>query len=107
MKETPKLREEVFVCMFYGHVGHLNEFYFRHFDYARNSYCDEFLDFPPRSYSRALLRTSSRVLPRFSHRPNHRSYDFDSREDNFVPRRFSYDQHPHRDDRFLSRPVFF
>jgi hypothetical protein len=23
-KETPKLREEAFVCMFYGHAGHLD-----------------------------------------------------------------------------------
>jgi hypothetical protein len=28
-KETPKLREEAFVCMFCGHVGHLDEFCFR------------------------------------------------------------------------------
>jgi hypothetical protein len=27
-KETPKLREECFVCMFYDHAGHLDEFYF-------------------------------------------------------------------------------
>jgi hypothetical protein len=40
------------------------------FDYARNSYRDEFIDFPPRSYSRAL--------PQFSHGPNHRSYGFGS-----------------------------
>jgi hypothetical protein len=45
-KETPKSREETFVCMFCGHA-HLDEFYFwckriqrRRFDYARNSYCD-------------------------------------------------------------------
>jgi hypothetical protein len=29
-KETPKLREEAFVCMFYGHADHLDECYFRH-----------------------------------------------------------------------------
>jgi hypothetical protein len=53
-KETTKPREEAFVCMFCGHAGHLNEFFFQHkrienrrFDYARNSYCDEFSDFPP------------------------------------------------------------
>jgi hypothetical protein len=69
-KETPKLREETFVCMFCGRVGHLEEFCFRHkriemrrFDYARNSYCGEFSNFLPRSFSRALPRTSSHVLP--------------------------------------------
>jgi hypothetical protein len=68
-KETPKLREEAFVCMFCGHTGHLDEFCFRHkriekmcFDYTRNSYHDEFSDFLPRSFSRALSRTSSRAL---------------------------------------------
>jgi hypothetical protein len=53
-KETPKPKEEAFVCMFCGRAGHLDEFCFRrkriekmHFDNARNSYCDEFSDFPP------------------------------------------------------------
>jgi hypothetical protein len=48
-KETLKPREEAFVCIFCGCVGHLDEFCFwfkrierRHFDYARNSYRDEF-----------------------------------------------------------------
>jgi hypothetical protein len=85
-KETPKPREESFVCMFCGRTGHLDEFYFRrrriekrHLDYARNSYCDEFIDFLPHSYSRASPRTSSRASPRTSsHGPNHRSYDFGS-----------------------------
>jgi hypothetical protein len=84
-KETPKLRDEAFVCMFYGHAGHMDEFCFwlkrterRHFDYARNSYHDEFSDFPPRSFSRALPRTSSHALPQFAHGPNHRSYGFGS-----------------------------
>jgi hypothetical protein len=27
-KETPKQREEAFICMFCGHAGHLDEFYF-------------------------------------------------------------------------------
>jgi hypothetical protein len=27
-KETPKSREEAFVCMFCGRAGHLDEFYF-------------------------------------------------------------------------------
>jgi hypothetical protein len=84
-KETPKLRDETFVCMFYGRAGHLDEFLFhrkrieeRNFDYARNSYRDEFFDFPPRSYSRASPRTSSHALYHFSHVYNHRSYGFDS-----------------------------
>jgi hypothetical protein len=46
-KESSKLREEAFVCMFHGHAGQLDEFCFRHkriekrhFEYARNSNCD-------------------------------------------------------------------
>jgi hypothetical protein len=84
-KETPKSRVEDFVCMFCGRGGHLDEFCFQHkrtekrrFDYARNSYCDEFSDFPPHSFSRALSHTSSRALSHFSHGPNHRSYGFGS-----------------------------
>jgi hypothetical protein len=57
-KETPKPREEAFICMFCCHAGHLDQFCFwckrierRSFDYARNSYRNEFLDFSPRSYS--------------------------------------------------------
>jgi hypothetical protein len=88
-KETPKPREEVFICMFCGRAGHLDEFCFwrkrierRHIEYARDSYRDEFIDFPPRSYShvpprfysRASPRTFSRALPQFTHGPNHRSY---------------------------------
>jgi hypothetical protein len=76
-KETPKPREEAFICMFCGRAGHLDEFCFRRkriekrrFDYARNSYCDEFTDFPPCSYSCASSR--------FLHGPNHRSYGFGS-----------------------------
>jgi hypothetical protein len=90
-KETPKLREEAFVCMFYRHASHLNEFCFRRkrierrrIEYARDSYRDEFFDFLPRSYSlvpprfypRASPRTSSCALPKFAHGPNHRLYDF-------------------------------
>jgi hypothetical protein len=85
-RESPKTREEVFICMFCGRAGHLDEFCFwrkrierRRVEYARNSYHDEFIDFPPRSYSRvpphsysrALPRTSSHALPQFTHRPNH------------------------------------
>jgi hypothetical protein len=94
-KETPKLREEAFVCMFYDHADHLDEFCFRRkriektrFDYARNSYRDEFSDFSPRSFSHALPRPSSHALPCFSHGPNYHSYGFGSRENNIVPRRF-------------------
>jgi hypothetical protein len=92
-KETPKPREEAFVCMFCGRADHVEEFCFRHmriekrhFEYARNSYRVEFFDFPPRSYSRASPRTSSHASPRtssralscFSHGSNHRSYGFGS-----------------------------
>jgi hypothetical protein len=69
-KDTPKSREEAFVCMFCGRVGHLDEFCFwcksierRRFDCARNSYRDEFSDFSPRSFSRTLPHTSSQTLP--------------------------------------------
>jgi hypothetical protein len=77
-KETSKLRDEAFVCMFCGRAGHLDEFCFRRkriekrrFEYARNSYHDEFLDLSscsysrvsPRSYSRASPHTFSRALP--------------------------------------------
>jgi hypothetical protein len=98
-KETPKPREEAFICMFCGRAGHLDEFCFRrkrierrHVKYARDSYRDEFIDFPPRSYShvpprfysrasprtfsRVLPRTSSSALPQFAHGPNYRSYGF-------------------------------
>jgi hypothetical protein len=93
----------VYTCMFCGRAGHLDKFCFRHkriekrhFEYARNSYHDEFLDLPPhsysyvppRSYSRALPRTSSHVLHQFAHGPNHHSYSFGSRENHFVPIRF-------------------
>jgi rubrerythrin len=71
-KETPKSREEYFICMFCGHTSHLDEFCFHHkriekrqFDYARNSYRNEFINFLP--------RTSSRALSCFFHGHNHRS----------------------------------
>jgi hypothetical protein len=74
-KETPKPREEAFICMFYGRVGHLDELCFcrkriekRRLDCVRNSYRDEFIDFLPRA--------SSRASPHFIHGPNHRSYDY-------------------------------
>jgi hypothetical protein len=112
-KETPKVREEAFVCMFCGRAGHLDEFCFRrkrierrHLDYVRNSYRDEFSNFSPRSFSHALPRTSSLALSHFSHGPNHCSYGFGSRENNFVPRRFGYNPRFHRRDRFPRRPDF-
>jgi hypothetical protein len=93
--------------------GHVDEFCFRRkriekrcFDYARNSYRDEFIDFPPHSYSRALSRTSSHTLSHFSHGPNHCSYGLGSRENGFVPRRFGYGLCPHHGDRFSRRPGF-
>jgi hypothetical protein len=82
-KNTSKPTEEVYICLFCSCAGHLDEFYFqrnrmekRHVDYARNSYHDEFIDFPP--------HISSRAPSHFSHRPNHRSYGFGSRESDLV-----------------------
>jgi hypothetical protein len=105
--------DDVYNCMFCGHTGHLHKFCFRHkgmekrhVDYARNSYRDKFFDFLSRSYSRALPHTSSSALSHFSHRPNHHSYIFGSRENNLVPRRFGNDPHPHYGDRFPRRPGF-
>jgi hypothetical protein len=70
-KETPKLREEAFVCMFCGRAGHLDEFCFRRkrierrrAEYARDSYRDELINFPPRSYSHVLPRFYSHASPR-------------------------------------------
>jgi hypothetical protein len=127
-KENPKPREETFVCMFCGRAGHLDEFCFRRkriersVEYARDSYHDEFIDFPPHSYShvpprfysrasprtfsRALPRTSFGALPQFAHGPNHRSYGFGPRENRFEARRFGYGPRPHRGDRFPRRPDF-
>jgi hypothetical protein len=128
-KETPKPREKAFICMFCGRADHLNEFCFwwkrierRHVEYAKNSYRDEFNDFPPRSYSRipprsyshapprtfscVLPHTSSCALPQFSYRLNHRSYGFGSRENRLEPRHFGYDPRPRRGDRFPCRPGF-
>jgi hypothetical protein len=92
-RESPKTREEDFVCIFCDRAGHLDEvcFWCKRIEkmclgYARNSYRDEFIDFPtrsysyvpPHSYSYASPRTSSYALSCFSHGPNHRSYDFGS-----------------------------
>jgi hypothetical protein len=105
-KETPKLREEVFICRLCGRAGHL----------------DEFIDFPPRSYSHvlhrfypcaspctfscALPRTSSSALVQLGHRPNHRSYGFGPRENCFEPRRFGYGPRPRCGDHFSRRSGF-
>jgi hypothetical protein len=104
-KETLKLGEEAFIGMFCGRASHLDEFCFYHkriekrcIDYARNSYRDEFIDFSPRSYSRALSR--------FVHGPNHGLYSFGSRENCFVPRHIGYGPRPHHGDRFPHRPDF-
>jgi hypothetical protein len=128
-KETSKPGDEAFVYMFCGRAGHFDEFYFqckrierRHVEYARDSYCDEFIDFPPRSYShvpprsysrasprtfsRALPRTSSGALPQFAHGPNHHSYGFGPRENRFEPRCFGYGPRPHRGDRLPRRSGF-
>jgi hypothetical protein len=127
-KETPKPREEAFICIFCGCAGHLDKFCFRrkrierrHVEYARDSYRDEFIDFPPcfyshvlprfysrtsRTFSRALPRTSSSALPQFAHGPNHRSYIFDPRENCSEPICFGYGPHPRRGNRFPRRPGF-
>jgi hypothetical protein len=51
-KNTPKPSDEVYICMFCGRAGHLDEFCFRckrmekrRMDYDRNSYHDEFIIF--------------------------------------------------------------
>jgi hypothetical protein len=84
-RESPKSREKVFICMFYGRAGHLDKFCFRckrlerrRFEYAGNSYHDVFFDFLSCSYSRASPCTSSRTFPQSSYGPNHRSYGFGS-----------------------------
>jgi regulator of replication initiation timing len=120
-RETPKPRDDTFICMFCGRAGHLDEFYFRrkrierrHVEYDRNSYRDEFFDVPaqcysrilPRSYSRASPRTFSHALPQFAHVPNHCSHGFGPRENRFEPRCFSYGLRPHRGNRFPCRPSF-
>jgi hypothetical protein len=109
------------VCMFYDRAGHLDEFCFRRkrierrrVKYARNSYRDEFIDFPshfyshvlPHFYSRTSPRTSLRAFSQFSYGPNHRSYNFAPRENRFEPRHFGYSPRPHHGDCFSRRPSF-
>jgi hypothetical protein len=60
-KETPKPREETFICMFCGRWKRIER---RHVEYARDSYRDEFIDFLSRSYSHVLPRFYSRASPR-------------------------------------------
>jgi hypothetical protein len=104
-KEIPKLRDEAFICIFCGHAGHLDELYFHRkriekmrLDYVRNRYHNEFIGFPP--------HTSSHASSRFFHGPNHRSYDFGSRENGFVPIRFSHGPCSHHGDRPPRRHSF-
>jgi hypothetical protein len=94
-KNTANSNEKVYICMFCGCVGHLDEFCFqckrmekRRVDYARNSYHDELIDFPPHFFSHAPSH--------FSHGPNHHSYGFGSRESGLVPRCFGVDPRSHR-----------
>jgi hypothetical protein len=112
-RESPRSREEAFICIFCGHAGHLDEFCFwrkrlerKLFEYAKNSYRDEFFDFSPHSYSRASPHTSSHAFSQFSYGPNHRSYGFGSQENRFEPRHFVYVPHPHRGEHFTRRPDF-
>jgi hypothetical protein len=109
-RESPKPREEDFLCIFCGRAGYMDKFYFqrkrlerRHFEYATNSYHDEFFDFLSRSYSCASPYTYSRVFSQFSYGPNNRSYDFSSQENRFEHIRFGYGPHLHRGDCFLHR----
>jgi hypothetical protein len=104
-KNTPKPSDEVYICMFCGRAGHLDEFCFRckrmekrRMDYDRNSYHDEFIDFPP--------HISSHAPSYFSHGPNHRSYGFGSRESGLTPRHFGVDPRSHRGVRLLRRYGF-
>jgi hypothetical protein len=93
-KNTPNPSEEVYICMFCGRAGHMDEFCFwlkrmekRRVDYARNSYHDDFIDFLP--------HFSSRAPSCFSHEPNYHSYGFGSRESGLVPGCFDVDPHSH------------
>jgi hypothetical protein len=46
------------------------------------------------------------LFSHFSHRTNHCSYGFGSRENIFQPRHFGYDPRPHHGDCFPRRPCF-
>jgi hypothetical protein len=67
-------------------------------DYTKNSYHNEFIDFPP--------HISSRAQSHFSHVPNHYSYGFGSLESGLVPRSFGVDPHSHRGARPSHRHGF-
>jgi hypothetical protein len=95
VKKTLNPSEKVYIYMFCGRAGHLNEFYLRHnrmkkrhVDYSRKSYHDEFIDFPP--------HFSPRAPSCFSHGHNHRSYGFGSRESGLMPGSFGVDPLSHR-----------
>jgi hypothetical protein len=111
-KETPSLERKFLFAYFVAVLVTWMSFAFIARELRRDAltmleaHPDEFSNFLPHSYSRALPCTSSHVLSHFSRGPNHRSYGFGSRENNFVPRCFSYDPHPHRDDHFPRRPSF-
>jgi hypothetical protein len=120
-KKSPNRERKLLFTCFCDRASHLDEFCFRRkrierrrVEYARNSYRDEFIDFPPRSYSHvppgfyshASTRTSSRVFSQFSYGPNHRSYDFGSRENRFETKHFGYDPCPCRGDLFPRKPDF-
>jgi hypothetical protein len=94
-RESPKPREEAFVCMFCGHAGYLDEFCFQCKRIERTCF-----------YAHASPRTSSCAFPQFSYGPNHRLYEFGSRENRLEPRRFGYGPRPRRADRFSRRPGF-
>jgi hypothetical protein len=62
------------MCIFCGRTGHLDEFCFRQkrierrrVEYARDSYRDEFIDFPPRSYSHVPPCCYSHTSPHTFH----------------------------------------
>jgi hypothetical protein len=111
-KETSKSREEAFVYMFYDRAGQLDDFAF----VARELRRDALTTLETHIVMSSLIfrlalshtssHTSSRALSHFSHKSNHHSYDFGSRENNFMPRRFGYGPRPHRGDHFPRRPDF-
>jgi hypothetical protein len=108
-KETPKPREEAFICMFYRRAGHLYEFCFCRkriekmcFNYARNSYVMSLLIF----FIDFSSRASSRASSHFFHGSNNCSYSFGSRENSFVPICFCYGPCSHHGDRSQCRHGF-
>jgi hypothetical protein len=111
-RESSKSREEAFICMFCGHVSHLDEFYFRckriekmHFDYARNSYRDEFSDFFL-ALSLALCLTLLLVLCLISLMDLTVAHMVLVHERTTLCLCFGYGLCPHRGDRFSRRSDF-